>query len=144
MYRTGTDTAALRVLVRVLQSSYSYGTRTVCIGSLVVIPRDEIRLQIMLWGGPVATVRSRDFFVNYPVSFSLRYLYIRPISRTWMCACPSSCLHVRVCKTCHTVGILRKFPPIIPRIVFCINRTFRCLYVRHLVRSRFFLYGRNR
>ena len=29
----------------------------------------------------MATVRSRDFFVNYPVSFSLRYLYIRPISR---------------------------------------------------------------
>ena len=39
------------------------------------------KLQIMLWGGPVATVRSRVFFVNYPVSFSLRYLYIRPISR---------------------------------------------------------------
>ena len=43
----------------------------------------------MLWGGPVATVRSRDFFVNYPVSFSLRYLYIRPISRTWMWLCMS-------------------------------------------------------
>ena len=40
-----------------------------------------VPLQIMLWGGPVATVRSRDLFVNYPVSFSLRYLYIRPISR---------------------------------------------------------------
>ena len=35
----------------------------------------------MLWGVLVATVRSRDLFVNYPVSFSLRYLYIRPISR---------------------------------------------------------------
>ena len=42
----------------------------------------------------------------------------------------------------HTVGSLRKFPYMIPRIVFCINRTFRCLYVRLLVRSRFFLYGR--
>ena len=29
----------------------------------------------------MATVRSRDFFVTYPVSFPLRYLYIRPISR---------------------------------------------------------------
>ena len=48
-------------------------------------------LQIMLWGGPVATVRSRVFFVNYPVSFSLRYLYIRPISRH---VCVSVCLFV--------------------------------------------------
>ena len=38
-------------------------------------------LQIMLWGVLVATVQSRDLFVAYPVSFSLRYLYIRPISR---------------------------------------------------------------
>ena len=45
----------------------------------------------MLWGGPVATVRSRDFFVTYPVSFSLRYLYIRPISRH---VCVSVCLSV--------------------------------------------------
>ena len=45
----------------------------------------------MLWGWPVATVRSRDFFVNYPVSFSLRYLYIRPISRH---VCVSVCLFV--------------------------------------------------
>ena len=49
------------------------------------------KLQIMLWGGPVATVRSRDFFVNYPVSFSLRYLCIRPISRH---VCLSVCLFV--------------------------------------------------
>ena len=48
-------------------------------------------LQIMLWGGPVATVRSRDFFVTYPVSFPLRYLYIRPISRH---VCLSVCLSV--------------------------------------------------
>ena len=46
------------------------------------------------------------------------------------------------CPSCHTVGLFRKFPSMIPRIVFCINRTFRCLYVRLLVRSRFFLYGR--
>ena len=45
----------------------------------------------MLWGGPVATVRSRVFFVNYPVSFPLRYLYIRPISRH---VCVSVCLFV--------------------------------------------------
>ena len=50
-----------------------------------------VPLQIMLWGGPVATVRSRVFFVNYPVSFSLRYLYIRPISRH---VCVSVCLFV--------------------------------------------------
>ena len=48
-------------------------------------------LQIMLWGGPVATVRSRVFFVSYPVSLSLRYLYIRPISRH---VCVSVCLSV--------------------------------------------------
>ena len=48
-------------------------------------------LQIMLWGGPVATVRSRVFSVNYPVSLSLRYLYIRPISRH---VCVSVCLSV--------------------------------------------------
>ena len=48
-------------------------------------------MQIMLWGGPVATVQSRVFFVNYPVSFSLRYLYIRPISRH---VCVSVCLFV--------------------------------------------------
>ena len=48
-------------------------------------------LQIMLCGGPVATPRSRDFFVNYPVSFSLRYLYIRPISRH---VCVSVCMSV--------------------------------------------------
>ena len=35
----------------------------------------------MLWGVLVATVRSRDLFVTHPVSFSLRCLYIRPISR---------------------------------------------------------------
>ena len=39
-------------------------------------------LQIMLRGLLGATPRSRDFIVAYPVSFSLRYLYIRPISRT--------------------------------------------------------------
>ena len=39
----------------------------------------------------MATVRSRDFFVTYPVSFSLRYLYIRPISRH---VCLSVCLSV--------------------------------------------------
>ena len=39
----------------------------------------------------MATVRSRVFFVNYPVSFSLRYLYIRPISRH---VCVSVCLFV--------------------------------------------------
>ena len=55
-------------------------------------------LQIMLWGGPVATVRSRVFFVNYPVSFSLRYLYIRPISRH---VCLSVCLFV-----CRSQGVV--------------------------------------
>ena len=39
----------------------------------------------------MATVRSRDLFVNFPVSFSLRYLYIRPISRH---VCVSVCLSV--------------------------------------------------
>ena len=39
----------------------------------------------------MATARSRGFFVNYPVSFSLRYLYIRPISRH---VCLSVCLSV--------------------------------------------------
>ena len=46
-------------------------------------------LQIMLCGGPGATPRSRDSFVNYPVSFSLRYLYIRPISRHVTSVCLS-------------------------------------------------------
>ena len=87
----------------------------------------------MLCGGLVATPRSRDLFVAYPVSFSLLDLYIRPISRTSV-VCRSS--------VGHKVGSFRKFPSIIPRIVFCINRIFRCLYVRLLVRSRFFLYGR--
>ena len=45
-------------------------------------------LQIMLWGVLVATVQSRRFFVAYPVSFLLRYLYIRPISRASV-VCPS-------------------------------------------------------
>ena len=36
----------------------------------------------MLCGLLGATPRSRDFIVAYPVTFSLRYLYIRPISRT--------------------------------------------------------------
>ena len=49
-------------------------------------------LQIMLCGGLVTTPRSRDLFVNYPVSFSLRYLknrYIRPISRHVTSVCMS-------------------------------------------------------
>ena len=58
---------------------------------MLVLVRVELRLQIMLWGGPVATVRSRVFFVSYPVSLSLRYLYIRPISRH---VCVSVCLFV--------------------------------------------------
>ena len=55
------------------------------------------------WGGLVAlaTVRSRDFFVNYPVSFSLRYLYIRPISRH---VCLSVCLFV--CRSKDSSGRL--------------------------------------
>ena len=46
----------------------------------------EVRysLQIMLCGLLGATPRFRDFIVAYPVSFSLRYLYIRPISRTYV------------------------------------------------------------
>ena len=36
----------------------------------------------MLCGLLGATPQFRDFIVAYPVSFSLRYLYIRPISRT--------------------------------------------------------------
>ena len=57
-----------------------------------------VLLQIMLWGGPVATVRSRVFFVTYPVSFSLRYLYIRPISRH---VCVSVCVSV-----CRSQGVV--------------------------------------
>ena len=69
--RTSTDRLASRVLPACL-------------------PQCGIRLQIMLWGGPVATVRSRDLFVNSPVSFPLRYLYIRPISRhVCVCVCRS-------------------------------------------------------
>ena len=101
-------------------------------------------LQIMLWGVlgdcPISWFfRKISCVVFYalsvhPPDFTSRCLHVRCLH--------VRCLHVRVCKTCHTVGILRKFPSIIPRIVFCINRTFRCLYVRHLVRSRFFFYGR--
>ena len=53
----------------------------------------------LCFGVCLATVRSRGFFVTYPVSFSLRYLYIRPISRH---VCGSVCMSV-ILSACPSV-----------------------------------------
>ena len=83
--RKASSAPALFILVRIssgLPAREGYlDYSTVRVPVLVDRSGLEVIAYYALWSVGRATPRSRDFIVAYPVSYSLRYLYIRPILR---------------------------------------------------------------